>query len=351
MTDTDNEDPAMNVRTIRRLSILSAALLLFAAPAAHAQTPPAGDNHLSPVTVKLNGSTTVTNVQFATLESALVEAVTCDGNASSDNSVWFQFTLPSSGTVDIDAGGSLLDTGTGTNSQVVMTLYEPDGVGLTETVCLFDNKPRMTDVGLNAGTHVVRLASDMTVMPQALSQYRLSVRVRYMSQILADPEFDQPLGTVWKIKNAGDPSLITQTCTSYCYIYFNGIAGGTLQQTILIDPSVMKFKVGDYFGASLYIMGTPVSGADIKMTVKLIYSDGTPPTKVTLVEHVTETSTTLYYSGAGGFAVEIRSKALKSIKFKVTSPTTADTFRIINSILSLSAGTSVRAPLPVPPSP
>ena len=340
----------MNVRTIRRLSILSAALLLFAAPAAHAQTPPAGDNHLSPVTVKLNGSTTVTNVQFATLESALVEAVTCDGNASSDNSVWFQFTLPSSGEVDIDAGGSLLDTGTGTNSQILMTLYEPDGVGLAETICLFENKPRMTGIDLSAGTHVVRLASDMAVMPQAPSQYRLSIRVRYLGNFLLDSKFDQPLGTVWKIKDAGDPPLIVQACQTSCSISFNGIAGGSLRQKVLIDPAVMKFKVGDYFGASAYVLGTPVAGSDIKITVKLNYSDGTPATKVSLVEHITQTSTVVS-DVAGGFAIEIKSKALKSIKFIVTSPTTADTFNVGLTVLSLSAGTSVRAPLPVPPGP
>jgi hypothetical protein len=351
MDGTDNEDPAMSFRTIRRLSILSAALLLLAAPAAHAQTPPAGDHHLTPVMVKLNASKTVKNVQYATLESAPVEAVSCDTNASSDHSVWFQFTMPSAGTVDIDAGGSLLSTGTGTNSQVVMTLYEPDGIGITETECLFANKPRMTDVSLSAGIHVVRVASDMAVAAQAPSQYRLSIRVRYLSQFLDDPEFEQSIGTPWKIKKAGTPPLVTRICGTYCYVLFNGVGGGALQEQMQTENRLMKFKAGDYFAASAHINGTPALGSDIKITVKLTYSDGTPPTKVSLVEHITETSTTVNYAIAGGFAIEIKSSALKSITYTIASPTPADTFRVINSLLSLSAGTSVRAPLPVPPGP
>jgi hypothetical protein len=352
MKNTANEDPAMSLRTIRRLSVVIATLLLFATPAAHAQTPPDGDNYLTPVNVKLNASKTIKDVQFATLESPAIEAVACDGNASSDHSVWFQFTLPSSAVVDLDANGSLLDTGTGTNTQLVMTLYEPDGIGLSETTCLFENKPRMINLTLSAGTHVVRLASDMVAALQAPSQYRLSVRVRYLGQLLADPEFEaNALGLLWKARKTGDPPQIVRTCEVYCYVSFNGAAGGKLQQTVEFSPSRMKFKAGDYFGATTYVNGTPAEGSDVKLTVVVAYSDGTPPTKRSLVEHIVQTSTTNVSSPAGGFAVEIASKAVKSVKFMIVSPAASDTFRVVNSVLSVSAGSSVRAPLGVPPSP
>jgi hypothetical protein len=199
--------------------------------------------------------------------------------------------------------------------------------------------------------HFIRLASDSPGLLQGPSQYRISVRVRYLAQFLADPEFDEPPGTAWKIKKAGNPPQVVRTCAAHCYVSFNGVAGGKLQQTVLIDPSVMKFKVGDYFTARAGINGTPAGGSDVKMTVQLNYSDGTPPTKASLTKLVIQTSTAATYSLAGDFAIEIKSKALKSIKVMIISPTAADTFRVLSGTLSLWAGSNVRALLSVPPGP
>jgi hypothetical protein len=354
MSRTDNEDMAMTRRMFRRLSILLAALLVLVAPAAHAQTPPAGDSYLAPVTVKLNSSKTIKHIELATLNTPPVEAVSCDANGSSDHSIWFTFTLPASAIVDIDANGSLLNTEDGTTTQLVMTLYSPTGIGSTETECLYQNKPRMVDMGLTAGIYTVRLASDILNRELiAPSQYRLSVRVRYLGQFLVDGSFSEvPLAPQWKIKKAGNPPQVVHACAAQCDVAFNGRANARLQQTIRLDSSQLKFKAGDYFAASAYVSGTTAAGADIKITLTLTYSDGTPPSTASVVDHVIQTN--LDGSAAtGGIAVEIRSPALKTVKYTIGSTSTADTFRVRGTTVSLAAGTSVRVasilPLPAQP--
>jgi hypothetical protein len=210
----------------------------------------------------------------------------------------------------------------------------------------------MVNVAVAPGYYLVRLSTDFSGTLQGPSQYRLSIRARFLAQFLTDGEFDEePLDPAWKLKNAGRPPKIVHGCNDYCFIHFSGAAGGKIQQMVQ-SPGQMKAKVGDYFVLTTYINSTPAAGSNIKFTLQLNYSDGTPPTKVAMVDHVVQISTSnTTYSVGGGLAAEIKSKALKSIKVRIISPSAADVFRVHSATLSLSAGSSVRAPLPVPPSP
>ena len=56
--------------------------------------------------------------------------------------------------------------------------------------------------------------------------------------------------------------------------------------------------------------------------------------------------------GLGAALVEIKSKALKTVKVTIASPTANDTFNVIQASVYMMAGSNVRGllPLPVPPS-
>src|SRR5688500_15879929 len=99
----------MKINRMRSALFMVFALMLLAAPAAYAQTPPQGDNVEAPKNVPLNKQKTVKNVQHATLQRIGIEAASCDGDNSSDHSVWFRFTMPYGGTVDVDSSGSIVN--------------------------------------------------------------------------------------------------------------------------------------------------------------------------------------------------------------------------------------------------
>ncbi len=342
----------MKINRLRNALFALFALLLLAAPAAYAQTPPKGDNVEAPKNVPLNKQKTVKNVQFATSQGIGIEAATCDGDNSSDHSVWFRFTMPYGGTVDIDSSGSIVNGQAGSHTYVVLSLHRDDA-GLTELGCQVSSTARLTGQLLTAGTYLVRIANDSINEPSGPSQYRLSVRVRFMSGFLQDPGFESTaLGVHWKAKKAGDPPKITRVCSGDCVVRFGGVAGGKLQQKVAIDRSVLRFKVGDVVGADAFINNTGVGGSDVKLTLRIVYSDGHAPTVSTSRRHITQTGTALTASFGSVYA-EVASKNVQQFVLVITSPVASEMFSVSTTTMQVQAGTSVRTDtlLPVPPAP
>jgi hypothetical protein len=342
----------MNIRLFRNALFAVFALMLFAAPAVHAQTPPKGDDLDKPVNVPLNTQKTVKNVQYATVTGTSVENASCDGDNSSDHSVWFRFRMPYGGTVDIDSGGSILNSAGSSHSFVVLSVYRAGG-GLVEVGCQVSSTARLLNQNLSAGTYFVRIANESVNEPTRASQYRLSVRVRFMSGFLEDPSFETTaLGTHWKAKRAGNPPKITRVCSGDCVIRFGGAAGGKLQQNVAITPSILKFKVGDVVSANAFINNTGVGGSDVKLTLKILYADGRPPTVAKARRHITQTGTAATV-GFGSISAEVASKNVRMLVFMITSPLANEMFSVDTTSLAVQAGTSVRTDglLPVPPAP
>lgn len=335
---------------IRRLTIVFAALLLMAAPTAYA-LPPAGDTLAAPVAILVNSGKTIDGAEAATNLDGAFEASTCDGNASSANSVWFSLTLPAASVLDIDSAGTLLQLAASVRTFVVLTVYQySPGPVLNQTNCVFGDNARLTSIPLSAGEYRIRIANDAGSLAGA-SRYRLHVRARAMDQFLQEPVFEtSDLGVVWKAKNAGNPAQIYRFCTATCGIRFNGAAGGLVQQTVDFDPSPIKWVPGDLLRADVSINNTPVTGADVKLTLKIIYTGGTPVTKVSATRHITDINTGIVTSPFGGLYAVVASKAVKSVKFIVTSPQADDTFSLKHTLLSLYAGSGLRdSVLPPPP--
>lgn len=336
-----------------RLVLLCCGLLLIAAPVVLAQsrTPPQGDNLAGYVQVPLNASKTVYGVESATLEGLDVEDTVCDVSSASQYSVWFGFDVPEgmSAMVDIENGGSVIATANSASTNVRTTLYSQDAL-LTELDCEVDGRA-IVGAELGAGAYRIRIAAKPNEPLIAPSRYMVTVRVRALWDLLEDTHFaDSELGVTWKTKNAGDPAKIFRECGLTCGVHFDGIAGGQLTQTVRVDPAELRFKAGDLIEADVFVNSTPDAGADIKLTVKIIYANGTPTTKAAVTRHITFPVTFGSLMSFGRIYTEIQHKSVKRIKFIVTSPQATDTFRVDITTLRLYYGTSLRA-LPLPPSP
>lgn len=334
--------------------IFCGAVLLIVAPASLAQPRGAfkGDDSADFIPIAMNASKTIENIHLATLEAPLTEEASCDSNDSSDHSVWFGFDVPAgtSVNVEISSGGSIINLGTSQESFITMSLYRVTApVG--EVACAINGN--VTQTGLSAGSYRVRFATDYGLPVLAPSRYRVTVRLRALSEMLQDNHFiTNPLGVVWKAKNAGIPPKVIRDCSPACVVKFTGAAKAKLVQTVIPDPSFVRFKPGDLIRAGALAGEAPIAGANIKLTILINYSDGTPPTKVSAVRIVTSTSEGVYQTTGLLFA-EIASKAVKSIRLTLSSPTAADTFSVLQASLAMLGGTSLRdaAALPLPPSP
>ncbi len=343
----------MTLRLFQRLVVLCGLAIMAAGPVAHAQTPPNGDDFSDAVVLPLNSAKTIKGVQFATEEAVIDDNSTCDADNSSNASVWFKFTLPDEGgAIDLDSAGSWQQGAFSPHMTLALTLYHKT-VGLDEVACANTAGARLTEVFLSlGGTYYVRIGNEDGTLVNP-TRYRLSIRARRVKQFLLDPLFDNgALGADWKVRKAGNPPQIFRDCSFECRVRFNGVAKGTLQQTVSFLPSALKFKVGDLLRAFVFVNSTPVIGSNIKITMRIAYSDGTPATTASLTKLVVHTSTT---GSSAGFTVftEIKSKAVKTVRFTVSSPTADDTFAAVSTQLALYAGTSSRAdgPLPMPLAP
>lgn len=340
-----------------RLGILAVLLLVSSGTSTQAQpaprTPIPGDNANDAVKVKLNGSATITGVEDATLEGSLIEDTTCDPSDNSTYSVWFTFTMPTNGTVTIDTSGTLFNTGVyWVNYNIVVTLYRLAVPLPIHMACDSSSIwPAIEDVVLTPATYRIRVAN---LNPQTLlapSQARVSIRVNSLVNILEDYSFeDNPLGSPWKAKGDTNPPKIVRTCAASCDVEFRGIAGGKLMQKLSLPLDDLKIKPGDLLRMAGGFNSTPVSGSNVKMTIKITYTDGTPATKVSTTKHFTNTSS-MSWTSVGVFYAEFASKNVKKVIATVQSPTAADIFHIDYVTLAMYAGGVVRDEsglLPVP---
>ena len=339
----------MTARLFRNILLCFTLLALFTVSAA--QTMPRnarGDNVEAPVTMLLNSKKTIRGVEAATRQGDAIEATSCDPLNGSQNSVWFAFELPVVAKIDLDASGSILNYDNTTINVTTMTLYRVDGPVLEEIDCDTDSGARLLDVELEKGSYKVRIASPGLLLTGP-SSYRLGLRVRGSGDLGSDTGFTAPLGTVWKVKNAGDPAKIFKACSDNC-VRFDGVAGGKIVTKITWADLNIKAIAGDSLFTNIFVNDTPAGGSDVKVTIQLIYSDGRPSNRQTVTRRVVLPATDAAV-GLGAALVEIKSKALKTIKVTISSPTANDTFRVTEASVRMVAGSNVRGLLPVPPAP
>ena len=341
----------MRLLSTCRLVLMCCGLLL-ATPAVHA-APPNGDNRTAPINIALNSRKTVKHIENATLEAPAIEDTACDPSDLTTHSVWFRFEVPMSMVLDLDATGAVINSAVGTHSDIMLSYYEDVGGTITHRGCTSGQYPRLEDLLVSGDkVYYVRIAS-IGSAPTSSSKYKLSVRVRYILNVVQDPGFlFEPLGVLWKVKNDDNPAKIVRVCPSNCYIDFGGVAKGQLFQKVVFDPSVMRFKVGDLIYGTAYVFLTPVDGADIKLSIKIKYSDGTPPTKVSVTRHFANPSTNLAENFGPILAVVAGQVA--SITYSVTSPQADDTFSVLSYEAEAYAGSGPRGILPLlsaPPQP
>jgi hypothetical protein len=348
---TQDEGTAVRLPGLFRLFgvlLFFAGLPIFSSPVAHAQTPPKGDNQSAPVNVALNTTKTVKRIEGATMESALIEETPCDGSDLSDHSVWFRFEVPISMLVDIDASGALIQTDFGAYANVVLSYYEDQGT-LTHRGCTTGTNARLTNQLLSADdVYYVRIANISQHEPTGPSRYRLSLRVRETLSIPLDPFIaTQPLGVHWQVKKAGTPPKVVRLCPNGCYIRFDGAAGAKVFQKVDFEASVLQFKPGDTVFMTGYVFMTPPEGSHVRLSVRIDYSDGTPPTIVKATRHFINTSTNLAQD-IGPIVAEVVGK-VQRMTFSISSPDVDDVFSVLSVEAETYAGSGPRGALPLPP--
>jgi hypothetical protein len=326
------------MRALRICTLALIGCVLLAAPAAHA-APPEGDDREAPIEIPLNSAITVKQIQDATLEAPSVEETECDPSGLTDHSVWFRFTTPMSMVLDLDATGAFIDGAAGMHSGIVISYYEDVGGVITHRGCTGGDFPRLEDLLLGTdGVYYVRIANSGDE-PTNPSEYKLSARVRSVLST-AQPEFVaiEEIGTRWTIKKAS-PSQIARVCvtppSTDCRIEFGGAAKGEFFQKVDFDKAVMRFKRGDLLSADASVFRTPPEGAEVELTIKIKYSDGTPPTTARATRHIINTST-----NTAEFVGAIMAKVagqVKSITYSV-SPLDDDVFSVLSYSTEVYAG-------------
>lgn len=337
-------------RYFRSLIVVLFGLVVTGTVAAAAEVrAPLGDSYLTAVAIPLNGSKTITGVETATLQGPTFEETSCDVDDDSTHSVWFGFTVESGVTIDLDSSGTIYTTAMYTTDLSVLSLYSLNGLALTHVGCISGYGARLTDIYVTPGSYRVRLAYEDNQTLVGPSQARLSLRLRSYDNLVDDPGFDEPLGVQWKIQSENQ-LLIVRSCGVSCKVRFDGVAGGTIKDTIRM-PDSLKIKKGDFLSLTGNFNGTPGGGSNVKLKLKISYSDGTPPTSASVVRNFVNTNTSNSpTTGLGYFEVEIKSKAILKVQVSVTSPQASDTFNVWYMWLSMNAGGSVResAALPAP---
>ena len=319
------------MRALRICTLALIGCVLLAAPAAHA-APTQGDDRDAPIDIALNSTITVKQIQDATLEAPSVEETECDPDGITDHSVWFRFTAPMTMLLDLDATGAFIDSATETHSGIVIAYYEDVGGVITHLGCTSGDSARLEDLLLSTdGVYHVRIANSGEE-PTRPSEYKLSARVRFVLST-AQPDFvaSEDIGTRWTTKKAG-PSQIERVCitppSTDCRIDFAGAANAELFQKVDFDKAVMRFKRGDLLSADAFVFRTPPEGADVELTIKIKYSDGTPPTTARATRHFINTSTNLAQS-VGAILAKVAGQ-VKSITYSVSSPDDDDVFSILS---------------------
>lgn len=327
--------------------LILAVLPIFTSPVAHAQTPPKGDNQSAPINIALNTSKTVKHIENATMESAIIEDTPCDVSDLSDHSVWFRFEVPISMLVDIDASGALIQTDFGAYTDVVLSYYKDQGA-LTHRGCATGTNARLANQLLSANdVYYVRIANLSQHAPTGPSRYRLNLRVRETLSIPQDSFIaTNPLGVHWQVKKAGDPPKVVRLCPNGCYIRFDGAAGAKVFQKVDFDASVLQFKPGDIVSMTSFVFMTPPGGSDIKLSIRIDYSDGTPSTKVKATRQFINTSTNIAQN-IGPIIAEVAGK-VQRMTFSISSPDVDDVFSVLSVEAEAYAGSGPRGLLPVP---
>jgi len=242
--------------------------------------------------------------------------------------------------LDLDATGAFIDSATGMHSGIVISYYEDVAGVITHRDCTGGDFPRLEDLLLGTDkVYYVRIANSGDE-PTRPSEYKLSARVRFVLSA-AQPEFVaiEDIGTRWTTKKAS-PSQIGRVCvtppSTDCRIDFGGVAKGELFQKVDFDKAVMRFKRGDLLSADASVFRTPPEGAEVELTIKIKYSDGTPPTTVRATRHLINTSTnTALFVGA--IMAKVAGQ-VKSITYSVSSPHDDDVFSVLSYSTEVYAG-------------
>lgn len=330
---------------------LALLLALAAVPAVQAQSAPTNDNFSSALPIALNAKYTVNDVYLATTESG--DTAVC-GGPDTNASVWFSFTAPFSGNINISSAGSVAEVSPIYSEPLTIVSIHTGPIGAfasSECSTFSAGAGRLANVAITSGaTYFIRIASGYSTMLPG-SVYKLRTQVvdsGYYDPGVLDGGFE--LGSpAWVVKNAANGDGRSDTPGdafggSYGFKLMGGPSEATsLQQTVNWPSATLSgYKEhGLILVGAIKATGTAIN---FKATLKVSYSDGTPTTKASAVLN-TE------LGGWDLFAVlaSMESAKLSKVKLQFKNSSTEGTVLLDNVALYYTPELVRSAPLTVPP--
>jgi hypothetical protein len=319
---------------------------------------PANDNFAAAQEVTLGKAIVTTNVEFAT-EQANEPPHSCVGPDIPSRSVWYKFVPgPRFARLNITTDGSRLDSAGSVISDTVVEAFDgPDLAGLDSLGCndTVSNAGMLTDIEAFYNTTVyIRVTEFTSGGLSGPSSYRIKVTASFYGGFGANTSFQDPLGSEWKLKNfdgfdgrfcfPGVAFGIGDDCT----FQFTGGAGERtkLSQTVTLPANLKPPKGSQIYGAFAMYSLSPL--ADFKATLKVSYTDGTPPSKHSIKLIGSPGPDYALFS----LVVELTSKNVGSAKLQFVNKSAGGQVRVDGTAVLYRGGFARSAPdgaLPLPP--
>ena len=345
--------------------LVLALTLIFSTITASAQQPralPSNDNLITPTVLQIGKSQLVPDIGAATNE-ATEPVSTCKSGSVIPHSVWFVITLPTSSSISLSTFGSQLLTPQVFTMDTMLAVYELTGPGtFAERACSDDTNGIMAAQLVFAATAgktyyiAAGTFSSGPFLPE--STLKLTSRMLATTIVPLNYDFEAPITDPgWKLKNADNDQIVCSNPTYFavngaCVFRFSGAPGITtkLVQTLPFPATFTPRKNAFLSGIFYFRVMDTAALANTKVKFIVNYSDGTPPSTLTL--NLAGAALPTYDIRL--FALPLKSGKVASVKLLFKFGESAGTLLVDYIWYYYDADPGTRAsgllPLPVPPS-
>lgn len=266
-------------------------------------------------------------------------------------SVWWRFVSPFSGELALSTAGSRAQAAVGVFTQNTrLAVYTGASLGtLAEVACNTYSSGSIAEIPSlsvsNGVTYYIRVGLNFSE-PLSGGSLKLIGVIKdandYDPVGMQNVYFSTPIGTHWIMKKAfnGDGRV----CTPNCWFKF---VGGVGEATKLKQAQV--WPVNELMARKMHMLDMSIfvsafGAPNLKIVLKVSYSDGTPASKDML--YVTDTGARSYRLG-----VFFESPNVKKVKVVLTNLSLSGTTYVDSLYLDYDGGMLRDAPLPLPSAP
>jgi hypothetical protein len=307
-------------------------------------------NQMVPIT--FNKAVRVNNIEFATVAGPENSTLGC----SMSHSVWHRFIAPRSGSYTFSTFGTVLNRDF-QSQDTKIAVYSSSGgpvfANMTQLGCNDDSggvlASALNGVTISEGTEVyVRVGTFSTINLLAGSYYRITVSPESIYNLGVNSSFDSGT-TSWAVKGTTiDDGVFNDGGDNVFRLFGAPNKSAKIKQSIgLASLLLTKAESGSLFRLIAIYRTVGASTDRAKFILRVFYSDGTPPTKVSFKP----LKSTLAYVSVGLFA-EAASKNVSKVVVMAKNSSAQGEFRISNLYVTYSGNPArlrdEKAPLALP---